>query len=132
LVEKYKGKVNVAFKNIPLPNHNMARPAAQAALAAHAQGKFWKYHDKIFASYNQLSEKKLLGFAQELQLDIVKFNQDRAGLQVQNQINQDLRLGQAVGVRGTPTIFINGLLLQDRSLQGVSKMIDVELKRVAR
>jgi protein-disulfide isomerase len=132
LVEKYKGKVNVVFKNIPLPNHNMARPAAQAALAAHAQGKFWKYHDKIFASYNQLSEQKLLGFAKDLQLDVAKFNQDRTGSQVQNQINQDLRLGQTVGVRGTPTIFINGILLEVRSVQGFSQIIDRELKRLAR
>jgi protein-disulfide isomerase len=130
LVEKYPGKVNIVFKNIPLPNHNMALPAAKAALAAHAQGKFWSFHDKIFAAYNQLTEQKLLAFAKELQLDIARFNQDRSSAAVQQQINQDLRLGQSVGVRGTPTIFINGLLLETRSLEGISQMVDAELSRL--
>ena len=110
----------------------MAKPAAQAALAAHAQGKFWGYHDKIFAQYNSLTEDKLVGFATELGLDMVKFHKDRNSPQVLNQINQDLRLGQTVGVRGTPTVFVNGLLLQSRSVQAASKMIDAELKRLAK
>ena len=107
----------------------MARPAAQAALAAHAQGKFWNYHDKIFAQYNSLTEEKLVGFATELQLDLARFNKDRASTKVTNQINQDLRLGQSVGVRGTPTVFINGLLLETRSIQGASQMVDEALRR---
>ena len=109
----------------------MARPAAQAAMAAHAQGKFWDYHDKVFASYNQLSEQKLLAFAKELQLDIAKFNQDRSGAQVQNQIDQDLQLGQSVGLTGTPTVYINGVKLESGS-QNVFQMIDAELKRIAK
>ena len=109
----------------------MARPAAQAAMAAHAQGKFWDYHDKVFASYNQLSEQKLLAFAKELQLDIAKFNQDRSGAQVQNQIDQDLQLGQSVGLTGTPTVYINGVKLESGS-QNVFQMIDAELKRLSK
>ena len=107
----------------------MARPAAQAALAAHAQGKFWPYHDKIFAQYNSLTEEKLIGFAKELQLDLGKFNQNRNSPQVMKQINQDLSLGQSVGVRGTPTVFIDGLLLETRSTQGASQMVDEALQR---
>ena len=110
----------------------MAQPAAKAAFAAHQQGKFWAYHDKIFAQYSSLTEEKFIGFANELKLDLAKFSQDRSSPQSVNQINQDLRLGQAVGVRGTPTVFINGLLLQTRSVQGASQMVDDELKRLSK
>ena len=109
----------------------MARPAAQAALAAHAQGKFWAFHDKVFGSYNQLSEQKLLTFAQELKLDLAKFNLDRNSPQVKNQIEQDLRLGQAVGITGTPTLFINGVKLENGS-PNAFQMVDAELKRLSK
>ncbi len=109
----------------------MARPAAQAALAAHAQGKFWAYHDKVFAAYNQLTEQKLLAFAQELQLDLAKFNLDRTSPLVQSQIAQDLQLGQTVGIAGTPTVFINGVKLESGS-PDVFQMIAAELKRLSK
>ena len=108
----------------------MALPAAKAALAAHAQGKFWPYHDKVFASFQTLNEANLQKFAEEVGLDLAKFNSDRTSQAVSQQINQDMRQGQAVGVRGTPTIFINGLLLKERSLAEVSRLIDSELKRL--
>ena len=132
MVEKYQGKVKVVFKNIPLRSHNNALPAAKAAYAAHQQGKFWAYHDKIFAQYNQLTEDKFVAFATEVGLDMARFSKDRNSPQAVNQINQDLRLGQTVGVRGTPTVFINGLLMENRSVEGASQMIDVELKRLAK
>lgn len=109
----------------------MARPAALAALAAHAQGKFWDYHDKVFSQSSSLSEKKLVDFANELNLDVAKFNLDRNSSQIMKQLNQELRSGQSAGVRGTPAVFINGVNLQNRSLQGASQMVDAELNRLA-
>jgi protein-disulfide isomerase len=129
LVEKYPSQVKVVFKNFPLRNHKMAHPAAQAALAAHMQNQFWAYHDKVFVNFSSLNESKLAEFATEVGLDLVKFNQDRTSSRVKKQISDDLRLGQVVGVRGTPTVFINGMLLKDRNLAGASQMIDAELKR---
>lgn len=107
----------------------MALPAAQASLAAHKQGKFWEYHDKIFASYSSLSEAKLETFASELGLNLERFRQDRNSPQVSGQVNNDLRLGSKVGVRGTPTVFINGLLLKDRSLANASNIIEAEIRK---
>ena len=107
----------------------MARPAAQAALAAHMQDQFWAYHDKVFANFSSLNESKLAQFAAELGLDLERFNRDRTSPRVTKQISDDLRLGQVVGVRGTPTVFINGMLLKKRNLAGASLMIDAELKR---
>ena len=130
MVEKYPGQLKVVFKNFPLRNHQMALPAAQAALAAHKQGKFWPYHDKLFASFNNLNEASLQKFASEAGLDIAKFNSDRTSPAVSQQINQDMQGGLAAGVRGTPTIFVNGLLLKERSLTEVSRLIDSELNRL--
>ena len=110
----------------------MALPAAKAAYAAQQQGKFWAYHDKIFAQYSQLTDEKFVAFATELGLDMTRFNKDRNSPQAVNHVNQDLRLAQAVGVRGTPTVFINGLLMENRSVQGASQMIDAELKRLSK
>ena len=108
----------------------MALPAALASLAAHLQGKFWPYHDKLFSSFKTLDEEKLLQFATETDLDIKQFNRDRGNPQLSQQVNNDLRLGQTVGVRGTPTVFINGLLLQKRNIADASQLIDAELKRL--
>jgi protein-disulfide isomerase len=130
LVEKYPNQIKVVFKNFPLRNHKMALPAALASLAAHLQGKFWPYHDKLFSSFKTLDEEKLLQFATETDLDIKQFNRDRGNPQLSQQVNNDLRLGQTVGVRGTPTVFINGLLLQKRNIADASQLIDAELKRL--
>ena len=73
----------------------------------------------------------LAQFAAEVGLDLVKFNLDRTSPQVTKQISDDLRLGQVVGVRGTPTVFINGVLLKERSLGGASLVVDAELKRLS-
>jgi len=108
----------------------MALPAAQASLAAHLQGKFWPYHDKLFSSFKTLDEEKLLQFATESDLDIKQFNRDRGNPQLSQQVNNDMRQGQIVGVRGTPTVFINGLLLQKRNIANASQLIDAELKRL--
>lgn len=109
--------------------HKMARPAAAAALAAHKQGKFWPYHYKIFENIKSLSEAKFLEIAKELMLDLDQFSRDMKSQAVQSLINRDLLEGNQAGVRGTPTIFINGKQLKNRSMQGFQAMIDAELRK---
>ncbi|UCF87984.1 MAG: thioredoxin domain-containing protein [bacterium] len=127
MLEKYPRKVRLVFKNFPLRNHKLALPAAQAALAAGRQGKFWEYHDKTFLKYNQLTEELLDQFARELGLDMTRFNKDRKDPDITSLINRDLREGSRIGVRGTPTIFVNGKRLDQRSLEGFSAAIESEL-----
>jgi len=129
VLEKYPQKVRLVFKNFPLRNHKLALPAAQASLAAGKQGKFWEYHDKVFENYNKLSEGLLDQFAKELGLDMNSFKKERGNPEIASLINRDLREGSRIGVRGTPTIFVNGKRLGQRSLQGFSAAIEVELKR---
>ena len=106
----------------------MARPAATAALAAENQGKFWEYHDKIFENYRNISEKMLTDTAREMGLNMGQFEKDRKDIRTNNLVNRDMQEGNRIGVRGTPTIFINGKRLGQRSLQAFSTAVEAELK----
>jgi protein-disulfide isomerase len=108
LMELYPDKVKVVFKNFPLNFHKQAEIAAEAALAAGAQGKFWEMHDKIFANQKNISADILKGYAQELNLDMNKFNEDLDTHSYKKTIDEDMKLAKGAGVRGTPTFFING------------------------
>ncbi|UCG38154.1 MAG: thioredoxin domain-containing protein [bacterium] len=127
MLEKHKGKVKVVFKNFPIRNHRFARPAAEAALAADIQGKFWPFHDRLFENYNRIDEDLILGIARDLELDMDRFGKDRRGPRVAAIINRDMAEAGRVGVRGTPTIFVNGKPLTQRSLESFSAAIEREL-----
>ena len=132
VLEKYPGKVKLVFKNFPLRNHAQAKPAAIAALAAGKQGKFWEYHDKVFENYKGLNSEAFEQFALDLGLDLKKFEADRKSRDLADLVNADLQEGSRAGVRGTPSIFINGRRLNQRSLAGFSAMIDRELGKTGR
>ena len=127
VLAKNPGKVRVVFKQFPLRMHNMAQPAALASLAAREQGKFWPMHDKLFASSSQLSEEKIRALAEELGLDMARFDKDRNTQKLRDEVLRDQGLGQKAGVQGTPTVFINGKLLRDRGMPGVQAIIDREV-----
>lgn len=102
--------------------------AAIAALAAGRQGKFWEFHDLLFKDYNRLNEQKIREIAQKLNLDMTKFDQDQKDPTIRAIINRDVAEGNRAGVHGTPTVFINGRLLRNRTLAGFQDMIDEMLK----
>lgn len=120
-------QVKVVFKNYPLRSHQYARYAALASLAAHKQGKFWKFHDQLFANQQKLSPQLVKNLAVALGLDLALFDKDLKSPQLTAQLNRDLIDARNVGVRGTPTVFINGRLLADRSIDGFEKAIKQEL-----
>ena len=99
-----------------------------AALAAEKQGRFWEYHDKIFANYRNISDKMLSDTARDMGLDMDRFEKDRKDIRTNNLINRDLQEGSRIGVRGTPSIFINGKRLGQRSLEAFSAAIETELQ----
>ena len=127
VLEKNPDTVKLVFKNMPLRFHKFADPSARAALAAFKQGKFWEFHDELFA-VEQLSDDVISNTAVKLGLDIAQFNKDMNSPEVRQQINKDMLDAQKAGVTGTPTIFINGKRLKNRSPQGFQEMIDAELK----
>jgi predicted DsbA family dithiol-disulfide isomerase len=130
VLERNSQTVKLVFKNMPLKFHKMAQPSARAALAAQEQGKFWEFHDRLFAAQSTLSKETINKIALNLNLDIQKFEQDMASPKVQAQINKDLMAAEKAGVSGTPTVFINGRLLKERSPEGFQAIIDDELQKL--
>jgi protein-disulfide isomerase len=130
VLEQYPNDVKLVFKNFPLERiHKFAKNAAIAALAANQQGKFWEFHAELFKSYNQLSDAKFDEIAQALGLDMEQFKQDMQNPALAAMVERDLKDGVEAGVRGTPSIFINGRMLQQRSLPGFKQVIDDELAK---
>lgn len=127
----YPDQVKLVFKNFPLTMHPHARAAATAALVAQKQGKFWPLHDLLYENYNRLNPQKIRELAEQAGLDMPRFAQDLKDPELQQRINAEKEEGQKVGVRGTPTIFVNGRLLQQRSMAGFSRMIEAELTKPA-
>ena len=119
--ETYPKVVMLAHKNFPLRNHKFAWQAAVAALAANRQGKFWEFHDLLFKNYNKLNEDKIREISRQIHLDMEKLDTDQKDPKVKAIINRDLREAARAGVRGIPTVFINGKLLRNKTLKGFFK-----------
>jgi protein-disulfide isomerase len=108
MLDEFPGKVNVVFKHFPLDGHKNAAPAARAAVAAQQQGKFWELADRLFEHQRELSPEKMRELAKEAGLDLAKFDADVASPAVQERVERDKKDGVALGIQGTPTLFING------------------------
>lgn len=100
-----------------------------ATIAAQNQGKFWELHDLIFKNQKQLSQEKIEEFASQLGLNMDKFRQDIGSQATRQQLANDIQEAQRIGVRGTPSLYVNGRKVADRSPQGMQKLIDQELAR---
>ncbi len=110
LVRKhYPDKVRVVFKNLPLKMHKQAEPAARAALAAHKQGKFWEYHDRLFQNSSNLKDETYAKLAADLGLDVDRFNADMASGEIAAQLQTDMEQAKALGFNGTPRFLVNGV-----------------------
>ena len=127
--EKYPEQVKLVFKNFPLRNHKYARKAAAAALAAQNQGKFWEFSEELFKNTRQLGDAKVKEIVSQLGLDEERFQKDWQDPQIAKQVQKEVRLGTKIGVRGTPTVFVNGRLLRQRSMEGFTVIIEKELKK---
>jgi protein-disulfide isomerase len=108
----YPGKVKLVFKNLPLPFHKRADPAARAALAAGEQGKFWEMHDAMFNNQRGLTDEFFVKTATDLKLDVAKFKADMESEKVKNQVKDDMKVAQDNGISGTPGFAVNGVLVK--------------------
>jgi len=100
------GKVKYFYRDLPLPMHARALPAARAARCAGDQGKYWEMHDSLFANQNALSAPALLEHAQTLGLDAAKFAECFSSDKYSEDIRKSMSNAQALGIEGTPTFFI--------------------------
>lgn len=122
----YPKDVNYVLKNFPLSFHAQAKPAAKAAFAAGEQGKYWEMADALLENGKSLNEETFKRLAGEVGLDVTKFMDDYANEDEkwEEYINKDMALAQQVGVRGTPTFYINGRKTNARDFSSFKKEID--------
>ena len=129
LLKQYDGKVRLVHKDLPLEAmHPLARQTAEAARCANEQGKFWSYHDKLYASAPKLSAEDLKNYATEVGLNVGLFDRCLATGKYRAIIEKDLSDGAQLGLTGTPTFFINGREISGaQPLETFIAMIDEEL-----
>jgi protein-disulfide isomerase len=108
LWQRRQTAVRFVYKFMPLPMHPHGESAARAAIAAQAQGKFWEMHDKLFANGEHLDDANILAYAAAIGLDLDRFRADLQSPATKARLDADRKLGDALKVKGTPTIFING------------------------
>ena len=132
MLDKNPETVKMVPMNYPLSSHKMAMKAAMAALAADKQGKFWEFYHKLYESYKSLTDKKIDRIAEELELESEKFKKDMNSAAVKKLVNRDIQNARRIGVRGIPSVFINGRPLRNRNVQGFQKIIDAELKKIGK
>jgi protein-disulfide isomerase len=129
VLEKYPNDVKLVIKHFPLGMHDYAQSAAIAALAAGRQGKFWEVHEKLFAAQADLSDSKMRTIAGEIGLDMDQFNKDLKDPAIASLIDRDLNDGHRANIPGTPSVCVNGKLLNQRSFQGLQQAIEAELSK---
>lgn len=132
VAKKYGNKVQIAFKHYPLPFHAQAKIASQAAMCAHEQKKeaFWTMHDKMFADQSKLDQDSLVNTAKSLGLKVEDFKNCLTSQKYVPFIEKNVAEGQQLGVKSTPTFFINGKLLAGAlPLEAFVEVIDEELAK---
>jgi protein-disulfide isomerase len=131
VIAQYPRQVKIVYKQFPLGIHGFASRAAQFSIAAQRQGKFWEFHDRLFEHYHQLSDQVVEQIRTDLHLDPEKFRSDMLAPGTIAQINADIKNGQQAGVRGTPTVFVNGKLLRDKSIRGFQTAVNSIIRQLA-
>jgi len=131
LLSRYDGKVRLVHKDLPLESlHPQARQAAEAARCAYEQGKFWEYHDKLYANSPKASTDDLKSYAKEVVLNGDSFDRCFVSRRYKAVVQQDLNEGARLGLSGTPTFFINGREISgNQPLEAFEAIIDEELSR---
>jgi protein-disulfide isomerase len=129
LKAKYGDKVHFVFRQFPLSFHQNAHISAEASLAANAQGKFWEFHDKLFANQQKLDRESLEGYAKELGMNVGDFKKALDDKTYAATVDAEQKLGEEVAVDGTPTMFLNGKRVTNPTdVAELSKEIDSALK----
>jgi protein-disulfide isomerase len=131
LMKTYEGKIRRVWRHNPLAMHQGAGRTHEASECAHEQGKFWEYHDKIFAG--ALTSRDDAGFnalAQAIGLDTKQFAQCLQDGKYKDLVQKEVEAGKQVGVRGTPAIFINGRLIPGaQPYENFDRVVQAELSK---
>jgi len=110
--------------------HKNAMGAALASVAAQKQGKFWEFHDKLFANQRQLNLNAYRRYARELGMNVEMFERDLIAADVRETVDADKAEAQSLGVTGTPAFFINGRFLSGaKPFEEFAAVINAELRK---
>ncbi len=123
MLEKFPDDVSYVIKHFPLSNHQFAHQGAMAALAAGNQGKFWEFHSLLLENHKQVNDEKILEIAEGMGLNMDQFNQDRQSASNRRLIQEDIENAKKIGVRGTPSVFMNGKRINNRELGSLPELI---------
>jgi len=130
-MKEYKGRVRLIIKHYPYKYRDYSHLAAEAALAAQDQGKFWEMHHLLLKNYPDLERKSLIRYARELGLDMKRFTHSLDTMKNAQIIERDKKLATDMDLYNTPTFFINGRrVVGNRPYEYLKKIIDEELKDV--
>jgi predicted DsbA family dithiol-disulfide isomerase len=130
LLRRNPRDVRVVLRHLPLDMHPRARPAAEAAVCADIQGRFWDYHGLLFAHRDRLERDDLLGYADELGLDHARFAACLDDDVTRERVDADVDAARALGVAGTPAFFVNGIPLSGaQPVERFESLIARELQR---
>ncbi|MBP7147404.1 MAG: thioredoxin domain-containing protein [Acidobacteria bacterium] len=130
LLAEYPGKLRFVFRDYPLPSHQQAPKASEAALCAEQQGKFWEMHDRLFEQQGRLALADLKEHARAIGLDGQKFDQCLDSGAMADAVNKHAEAGKQAGVNATPAFFINGRVLSGaQPYEEFKRAIDRELAR---
>jgi protein-disulfide isomerase len=109
VLKEYEGRVRLAFKDFPLPSHDLAVAAHEAARCAGAQGRYWPYHDRLFEHQPKFEREHLIGYATDLGLDREGFTRCLDEHVQLPAVQASVAEARAIGVTSTPTFFVNGI-----------------------
>jgi protein-disulfide isomerase len=129
LLEKYPDEVKLVHKDFPIRSHKFAFKAAMAALAAGRQNKFWEFQNALFKNYNRLNQETIDAIAVQLGLDIAEFEKQQKNPELVSQIRRDYEEGIRAGIRGVPTVFVNGRKMRENDMQSLEAAIQKELEK---
>jgi len=130
IVEEFHNDVKVYFKHYPLAQHTNARLAAEAAVAANKQSKFWAFQDKLWDKQDELSPAVIEKIAKDTGLDVAKFRADLASDAVKARVQKDRDEGEHLGIQATPTLYLNGREYTDpKDTESLREWIKEELGR---
>ncbi|HEU4391823.1 MAG TPA: thioredoxin domain-containing protein, partial [Blastocatellia bacterium] len=132
LVKEYAGSVRWVVRDFPLQTHAYAFKAAEAAEAARDQGRYWEYIAILFQDQTALSPEKLKAHAARLGLDRARFDEALDAGKLADRIQRDLQDGIRVGIISTPTVFVNGRRVTEKTRESLKAAIDNALKDVAK
>ena len=134
LLKEYDSRLRLVFRNFPLPAHEHAREAALAAEAAGLQGRFWEMHDvlyreQVFWSYAPNARELFESYAGTIGLNLEQFKKDIDSEKVRERVDSDHALGDSLGIKLTPSLFINNQPLEakDKNPEGVRAAINAAL-----